>query len=234
MSQNPQALVILGNGFDLHLKLKSKFTDFLSEYYIDCDLKEETEILISFAETNDFDDVQEYHMNSDKIPIEIINKIDKVMKNYEISPSKKKKSFLFYLKIYKSAIEYCCKKVNSNLRYVYSLEESGVVIEQQLIDLYRIMYNKLEELVKNIEARIQQFKNHRLNFWTIYFLWLRYKNNSNNKYYKLKDWNDVEKQILLFFSDSNRNFNYSSFFKLLQANEIYGYILLDSIFNFFK
>lgn len=182
-------LVILGNGFDLKLGLKTKFEDYLGKMDISEDergFNNLFEDLTDYMKLYTHSKLEKYGDNNlDNIKGVIFSIKENFSKFSEKYNSKKKSLLKFYVRFRLNLIKditYCfAQRLKIGNQYKECLEE----------------INKCE-----LDLGLTLEKN-KFTFWDLYFLYLR----SLNKIEKDLNWSDVEGQILNFYTKKTNGEN---------------------------
>lgn len=204
-------LVIIGNGFDLHFGQKTSFKDYIENFSISSEIIKLEELFkelfllgrknISINQFNQ--QVENDGIDDIKNKIrEIINYIDTIILKFSFN---KKKVLTFYIQARCHQVEIeVIPEIKKNVYSAYS----NVISKR--INLFNEMIKKLREKVTTTE---------RLNFWDIYFLFLR----DRNKLKENSNWSDVEKRLLDFYDidvyqDYSRKFTeYENIYRIIRS-----------------
>lgn len=204
-------LVIIGNGFDLHFGQKTSFKDYIENFSISSEiikLEELFEELFLLGRKNISINQFNQQVENDGIDDiknkirEIINYIDTIILKFSFN---KKKVLTFYIQARCHQVEIeVIPEIKKNVYSAYS----NVISKR--INLFNEMIQKLREKVTTTE---------RLNFWDIYFLFLR----DRNKLKENSNWSDVEKRLLDFYDidvyqDYSRKFTeYENIYRIIRS-----------------
>lgn len=224
-------LVILGNGFDLNLGLKTKFEDYLKSFSID-KVIEESKIDILFdnlkksmkanfginGSISDF--LKDYDIEKEekqkKTMKEIVSNIGSI--NINNNNFKQKLLLSFYIKIMFNSIELIMQKVRSN-SLNSNLSRIGILKKE--LDKYKKQALSFFEFDKfNDKSSVK------LTFWDLYFLYLRKNDATLNED---SNWSDVEYQISEFYQKSDKK--PAKYNELLSSNDEILTIIFETLTN---
>lgn len=202
-------LVILGNGFDLKLKLNTKFEDYMKKFYFDekKELDDLFENLIKLSsltvENLENANINEWSIN-DKVD-EIIDYIN----NIKINSKEKKLVSNFYIKVRCNQLkEKVIPKVES-LGKIYS--KNSIKYDNRIKLLKGLSEEMLNRYKMNDDTADKSENKRRLNFWDLYFLYLRENDALNDD----SNWSNVEYQILKFYKgNDNESAKYDELVKI--------------------
>lgn len=181
-SEEASQLVILGNGFDLKLGLATKFEDYLNSFSIDDNIKKLNVLFNNLKEYSKAEIQQDpYNMsindNLDNIS-EKISEIDKYIESIEKDNYQKKSLLEFYINTE-------CNQIKLDL--IPTLKRNNY---------YSRVYNQRAELLEQMIDKYYVNRNIQITFWDLYFLYLRDLKEPT----VIFNWNDVELQILNFYT----------------------------------
>lgn len=181
-SEEASQLVILGNGFDLKLGLATKFEDYLNSFSIDDNIKKLNILFNDLKEYSKAEIQQDpYNMsindNLDNIS-EKISEIDKYIESIEKDNYQKKSLLEFYINTE-------CNQIKLDL--IPTLKRNNY---------YSRVYNQRAELLEQMIDKYYVNRNIQITFWDLYFLYLRDLKEPT----VIFNWNDVELQILNFYT----------------------------------
>lgn len=181
-SEEASQLVILGNGFDLKLGLATKFEDYLNSFSIDDNIKKLNVLFNDLKEYSKAEIQQDpYNMsindNLDNIS-EKISEIDKYIESIEKDNYQKKSLLEFYINTE-------CNQIKLDL--IPTLKRNNY---------YSRVYNQRAELLEQMIDKYYVNRNIQITFWDLYFLYLRDLKEPT----VIFNWNDVELQILNFYT----------------------------------
>lgn len=230
-SEKASQLIILGNGFDLKLGLKTKFEDYLKSFSID-KVIEESKIDILFdnlkksmkanfginGSISDF--LKDYDIEKEekqkKTMKEIVSNIGSI--NINNNNFKQKLLLSFYIKIMFNSIELIMQKVRSN-SLNSNLSRIGILKKE--LDKYKKQALSFFEFDKfNDKSSVK------LTFWDLYFLYLRKNDATLNED---SNWSDVEYQISEFYQKSDKK--PAKYNELLSSNDEILTIIFETLTN---
>ena len=172
-------LVIIGNGFDLHFRQKTKFADYINSFSIDSKVINKLNKI--------FSNIRQLIISSEndkkKAIIDQVSEARKTIQNNLKTDDKCSELWSFYLKLMLCNIG-ICDVINT-----YGSKRFDAMIDEKVYNYCCLIKDEFEKLsIKDTELKY-------LSFWDLYFLLLQNK----NKMIKDSNWCDVEKQILNFY-----------------------------------
>lgn len=224
-------LVILGNGFDLHLGLATGFKDYLKSFSIDKVIEEskidtlfdnlKKSIKVNFALNGSISDFfKGYDTEKEKNQKETMQEIVNNIRNIKINNCNFKQKLLlnFHIKIMFNSIKLIMKEARSNvqngdLSHIESLEDELNNCTKQALSVF-----KIDEF--NGKSSIK------LTFWDLYFLYLRKNDAILNED---PNWSDVEYQISEFYKESDKK--PAKYNELLSSNDEILNIIFETLTN---
>lgn len=195
-SKEAKQLVILGNGFDLHLGLATGFKDYFNDFWGNIPtLIQKRNLLIELLHSKPF--------NLDKIKRIVID-IQHILKEKTIHSIKELTTYDVLIKFMYNEIIKIKPEIEQNfINFSYRRGLPNDKFTSLLKKYENILINEDEKL-KMLDTR--QFSSKRTTkrttFWDSYFLYLQMSKNLLGN----SSWNDVEKQIQDFFI--KKNFEY--------------------------
>lgn len=194
-TEEAKQLVILGNGFDLNLGLKTTFEDYMKRFYF---YDEEKKLDNLFKDLIDWsgctvENLEKNNMNEgdweDKV-YEISGCIDDI----EINSEEKKLVSNFYFKVMRNQLE---SKAIDEVKKWKKLDSKNSIKYDNRIDLLEWLSEEMRYKM-NHDTTDKSENKKQLNFWDLYLLYLRKKDLNKDS-----NWSDVEAQILTFYERSN-------------------------------
>lgn len=188
-SKEAKQLVILGNGFDLHLGLATGFKDYFNDFWGNIPtLIQKRNLLIELLHSKPF--------NLDKIKRIVID-IQHILKEKTIHSIKELTTYDVLIKFMYNEIIKIKPEIEQNfINFSYRRGLPNDKFTSLLKKYENILINEDEKL-KMLDTR--QFSSKRTTkrttFWDSYFLYLQMSKNLLGN----SSWNDVEKQIQDFF-----------------------------------
>lgn len=185
-SEEASQLVILGNGFDLKLGLKTKFEDYLGTFLTDKRVKKLDELfsnLSSYIHLQIMYDIKNENINMLHNQNNINNTVNSIKQkvNMEYGTNPQSSLLEFYIKFQFNKIRILVKE------HIRTLEAGN------LSERYLKAITKFENMFSF------EKEGNNVTFWDIYLLYLCYSNQSE----KDLNWSDIETQILTFYKRSN-------------------------------
>lgn len=191
-SKEAKQLVILGNGFDLHLGLATGFKDYFNDFWSNIPtLIQKRNLLIELLHSSPL-------LYLKKIKHIVID-IQHILEEKTIHSTKEFRVYNILIKIMYNEIIKIKPEIEQNFSFSYRKTPPKDNLTSLLKKYENILINENEKL-KMLDTRLSCSK--RPTFWDSYFLYLQMNKNLLGN----SSWNDVEKQIQDFFI--KKNFEY--------------------------